>query len=166
MSLQQFTTHIKTLMNKGSLKELEQSYKHLKARLQALINPEAQTFNAKKDLQAAQLWVERNAADDEGADGRCPSRYVVFMCFKLTKIFITYYLYCFSALKSSKGHRLICVCEHVGHLYFTMQDWLDKILNPCLYVSYMVSEKKLTVINWGAYNITVFDNFLGGQTVI
>ena len=83
-------------MNKGSLKELEQSYKHLKARLQALINPEAQTFNAKKDLQAAQLWVERNAADDEGADGRCPSRYVVFMCFKLTKIFITYYLYCFS----------------------------------------------------------------------
>ena len=30
----------------------------------------------------------------------------------------------------------------------------------------MVSEKKLTVINWGAYDITVFDNFLGGETVI
>ena len=29
-----------------------------------------------------------------------------------------------------------------------------------------MSEKKLTVINWGACDITVFDNFLGGETVI
>ena len=80
MSLLQITAHIKHLMRTGNIVELEKCLCRLKNRLGDLVKPEEDLLAiAKKDSLAGNLWIERNAGDCEGAEGRYPSRYIIFL---------------------------------------------------------------------------------------
>ena len=80
MSLLQITAYIKHLMLIGNIEELEKCLCRLKNRLGDLVKPEVDLLAiGKKDSLAGSLWIERNAGDFEGAEGRYPSRYIILL---------------------------------------------------------------------------------------
>ena len=76
MSASDLTRHIKALMLKNKREDLEVLYMHRK-KLDESKKHDVHKTAAKKDLHAANIWIERSSLESNVAEGRYQSKYVI-----------------------------------------------------------------------------------------